>query len=156
MALPMYQHTQRSSALLLLLLTAALVPFGILASNGAVGIIPLGVRLTLIVVSVIMIVSALTFTSLTITVRDGQLSWWFGRGIVKKTVPLGDVASAVPTTTSLLNGVGIHLTSRGWLYNVEGHNAVYVTLRSGRTFLLGTDEPSSLAHAIMTAAQRAR
>jgi len=100
-----------------------------------------------------MAISAFAFSSLTVTVRDGQLSWWFGPGIVKKTVPLSTIVSAEPTTTSILNGRGIHLTGRGWLYNVGGRQAVLVTQQDGKRFLLGTDEPDSLAHVIMTGAQ---
>jgi len=103
-----------------------------------------------------MMVSAFAFSSLTIAVRDGQLSWWFGPGIVKKTVPLSTITSAEPTTTSIFNGWGIHLTGRGWLYNVAGRQAVLITQQDGKRFLLGTDEPDTLAQVIRTGARSTR
>jgi len=41
---------------------------------------------------------------------------------------------------------------RYWVYNVSGLEAVEVTLRSGKRFRIGTDEPEAL----LTALQRAR
>ncbi len=45
-------------------------------------------------------------------------------------------------------GWGIHLTAYGWLYNVSGLNAVAITLRNGRKFALGTDDPNGLVKAL--------
>jgi hypothetical protein len=151
----MYHHTQRNAATFLLLNLAAFVPIGLFLS----GVLPpadVGARITVLVAAVVMLLSAFAFSSLTIAVRDGQLSWWFGPGIVKKTVPLSTIASAEPTTTSIINGWGIHPTGRGWLYNVAGRQAVLITQQDGKRFLLGTDEPDSLTQAIMTGARTGR
>ena len=145
----MYHHTQRSAAALLFLCLAALIPIG-LAVSGRLGPVDVGVRLTLFVAALVMLTAAFVFSSLTIVVRDGQLSWWFGPGVVKKTVPLSSIVSAELTTTTVLNGWGIHLTLRGWLYNVAGRRAVLVTQRDRRRFLLGSDEPEQLVQAILT------
>ncbi len=45
-------------------------------------------------------------------------------------------------------GWGIHLTPYRWLYNVSGLEAVAITLRNGRKFALGTDDPQDLVDAI--------
>jgi len=151
----MYHHTQRNAAAFFLLNLAALLPIGLFLS----GVLPpgdVGARITVVVAAVVMMVSAFAFSSLTITVRDGQLSWWFGPGIVKKTVPLATITSAEPTTTSIINGWGIHPTGRGWLYNVAGRQAVLITQQDGKRFLLGTDEPDSLAQVIMAGARNDR
>jgi hypothetical protein len=147
----MYRHTQRSALALFVLCLGAVIPIGFLIS-GMLAPMEAGLRITLLAASLAMLVSAFVFSSLTIAIRDGQLSWWFGPGVVKKTVPLSSIISAEPTTTSFINGWGIHLTSRGWLYNVAGRDAVLVTQRDGKRFLLGTDEPESLAQAIRTGA----
>lgn len=151
----MYHHTQRNGAATLLLSLFALLPIGLLLS-GALPPGDVGARIAVVVAAVVMMVSAFAFSSLTIAVRDGQLSWWFGPGIVKKTVPLSTIALAEPTTTSMLSGWGIHLTGRGWLYNVSGRQAVLITQQDGKRFLLGTDEPDGLAQIIMTGARNGR
>ena len=52
------------------------------------------------------------------------------------------------TRTNWIEGWGIHLTSRGWLYNISGFSAIIVKLKNNQQFLLGTDEPEQLASAI--------
>lgn len=148
----MYHHTQRNAAAFLLFNLAALLPIGLFLS-GALPPGDVGARITVLVAAAVMMLSSFALSSLTIAVRDGQLSWWFGPGIVKKTVPLSTIVSAEPTTTSIFNGWGIHLTGRGWLYNVAGRQAVLITQQDGKRFLLGTDEPDSLAQTIMTGAR---
>ena len=151
--LTMYQHTQRSTVALVVLTLGALIPIALVLS-GTLSPVDLGVRLTVLSAGVAMMIAAFVFSSLTIAVRDGQLSWWFGPGLVKKTVPVSTIASVEVTTTSLINGWGIHLTGRGWLYNVAGQDAVLVTQRDGKRFLLGTDEPEFLAQAIRATIRR--
>jgi hypothetical protein len=151
----MYSHTQHSAAACFLFSLAALIPVSLLL-GGAINGANVGARITMLAATVVMMLSAFAFSSLTIAVRDGQLSWWFGPGIVKKTVPLSTIVSAEPTTTSILNGWGIHLTGRGWLYNVAGRQAVLVIQQDGKRFLLGTDEPDGLAQVIIAGAQNSR
>ena len=142
-----YAHTQRSPLLLLLLVVAAAGTLASLAFPAARAI-PFGARLTIIVAAVAMVLSGLVFTTLTITVDGDQLSWHFGAGLVRKSVALAEIVSAEPVRTTWVDGWGIHLTARGWLYNVSGRDAVLVTLREGKRFLLGTDEPAVLAAAL--------
>lgn len=139
-----------------LFLLAALIPIAILLASGMFAPVPVGARLTLMVVALIMLTTAFVFSSLTITIRNGQLTWWFGPGLARKSVALSNVTTAEPTTTSAFNGLGIHPTSRGWLYNVAGREAVHVTLNDGTAFLLGTDEPNALASAIMSGVRAGR
>jgi hypothetical protein len=142
-----YAHTQRSPLLLLVLVVAGAGTLASLAFPGARAI-PFGARLTIVAAAVAMALSGMVFTTLTIRVDGERLSWQFGGGLVRKSVALAEIASAEPTRTSWVEGWGIHLTTRGWLYNVSGRDAVLVTLRDGKRFLLGTDEPAVLAAAL--------
>jgi hypothetical protein len=91
----------------------------------------------------ILLVSAWLFSSLTIEITERELRWRFGPGWIRKTMPLAEITSAEPVRTGL--SWGIHWSPRlGWLYNVSGWDAVLVTLRSGKKFALGTDEPQIL------------
>lgn len=142
-----YEHTQRSVPMLFLLLAAGLVPAATLFF-GRAATMPFAPRLVLGLVVIVLGLSALVFTTLTIRVDAVVLSWQFGPGIVRKSVPLRTIVEAVPTTTSFWEGWGIHFTRRGWLYNVSGRDAVLVRLADGTTFMLGTDEPELLLRAI--------
>lgn len=142
-----YAHTQRNPLLLLVLGAAGAGTLASLAVPGARAI-PFGARLTIVAAAVAMVVSGLVFTTLTIVVDGGRLTWHFGAGLARKSVPLAEIVSAEPVTTTWVDGWGIHLTARGWLYNVSGRDAVLVTLREGKRFMLGTDEPARLAAAL--------
>ena len=61
---------------------------------------------------------------------------------------LSEIQEAEATRSSFFCGWGIHLTPRGWLYNVSSFQAVAVRLKSGKGFLLGTDEPEQLLAAL--------
>jgi len=94
------------------------------------------------------------FHSLTIAIGERELCWRFGPGLIHKRVALAEITAAEPVQTTFLQGWGIHLTRQGWLYNVSGREAVAITLRSGRRFLLGTNEPQLLATRLGEVIQR--
>jgi hypothetical protein len=150
-----YEHTQHSRGLLLLNCVVALVPIALLVT-GVLARTPTPVQLTLLAVTVLSLGLAVAFSSLTVTVRDGQFSGWFGPGVIKRTVPLSAIAHVEPVTTTIWNGWGIHLTARGWLYNIAGRKAVFVTMRDGKRFLVGTDEPERLTAALLSSTGSSR
>jgi hypothetical protein len=88
------------------------------------------------------------FYSLSIEVTDKELHWRFGPGLIRRNVPLSEIAAAQPVRTNVIEGWGIHCSRFGWLYNVSGFDAVAITLRNGKQFALGTDEPQKLADAL--------
>ena len=91
----------------------------------------------------------LVFCSLTTEVDGEEFRARFGvLGWPGKHAALRDIAAAVPIRLSLISGWGIHITTRGWLFNVSGRGAVIVGLTNGKQFLVGTDEPVALADAI--------
>jgi uncharacterized membrane protein len=138
-----YQHTQFGSAIVL--------------GNGAIGFAMLLIAafsphpaLYLLVGAVVLLVGAL-FSTLTIAIENGMLRASFGPGLINKKVRLGEIASVRPVPVRWWYGWGIHVTPHGWLYNVSGWKAVEITLRNGRRFCLGTDEPEDLLKAIQDA-----
>ncbi len=144
----LYQHKQSGGVILTALGLGAALCVGL-----APTIYAPNARLMLLVVAAILGVSALLFSSLTIELSNSSLSWRFGPGLLRKRVATAEITSAVVTRTSVLDGWGVHRTRNGWLYNVSGFGAVQVTLRSGKTFLLGSDEPEQLCSALQRAMQ---
>ena len=138
-----YQHTQFGSA--------------IAAACGAIGFAMLIIAFSshpvrsLWVGGVVLLVGAVFFSTLTISIEDGMLRASFGPGLIRKRVKLVDIAFVRPVPVRWWYGWGIHLTPHGWLYNVSGWKAVEITLRNGRRFCLGTDEPDNLLKAIREA-----
>lgn len=132
-----YQHTQPAT-IILRIVGATVVIFGI-ASFFVHSMIP-GV--------VILLITLWVFRSLTIEISDTELKWYFGSGFPRKKVLLSEIASVETIQTTFKDGWGIHYTRRGWLYNVSGRDAVAITLKDGKRFCLGTDEPEKLAEAL--------
>ena len=135
-----YRHTQTGYALIYPLMGAAIIAATIAVFSPAT-------RVALIL-SIVLLVVGLLFWSLTIKVDNDSLRISFGPGLVRKNVPLGDIASCEPIRIRWWYGWGIHLTPYGWLYNVSGWDAVAITLRDGRRFSVGADQPSELTDAI--------
>lgn len=115
---------------------------------GIAGCAMLGLGLTvakpLLFAVPLLILCGWLFSSLTIDITDLELRWRFGPGIIRKRVALEEIVAAEAVKTNSLEGWGIHLSRFGWLYNVSGYDAVAVTLRNGKRFALGTDEPQAL------------
>ncbi len=105
-------------------------------------------RETLLIVSVVLLITLALFYKLTITINEETLSASFGIGMIRKRVSVAEIAACEPIRIRWWYGWGIHLTLYGWLYNVSGLDAVAITLRNGRKFALGTDDPQGLAAAI--------
>jgi hypothetical protein len=104
-----------------------------------------------LVISILLLITIVAFYKLTITIDGEALCASFGIGLVRKKVALADIAGCEPIRIRWWYGWGIHLTPYGWLYNVAGWDAVAITLRNGRKFALGTDDPDGLVAAIRAA-----
>jgi hypothetical protein len=143
----MYRHTQIGYLTLIVLLLGALGTFALGQRS------PLPVTL---VVAVLVLISAVLFSSLTVEISDGELRFHFGPGFWRKRYELTEVAGADVTRSSWWEGWGIRITPRGMLYNVSGTDAVEIELRSGQRFRIGTDEPEALAQALRMAVSARR
>jgi hypothetical protein len=133
-----YEHTQFGHVIIWSLLAIILV-----ASGGLIGH-----RAPPVIVSTILLVCLVLFYRLKISIEDDTLSASFGLGVIRKKVRLAEIASCEPIRIRWWHGWGIHLTPRGWLYNVSGFDAVAITLHDGKKLALGTDDPNGLATAI--------
>jgi hypothetical protein len=100
-----------------------------------------------LVIGVIALV-CLAFSSQTIEVTDEAVISRFGPGILVKRAPLSDIVKVENMPSHWYDGWGVHLTTRGWLYNVSGFGAVEFTLRDGGRFRFGTDRPDQLIDAV--------
>ena len=131
-----------------LLAAIAIVNHGHPPASGPPMIFVLGVALA------ILLVTAACFSTLTVSVSATTLTWRFGPGFIRFSLPLAEIASVVPGRTPLWAGIGIHWIVSGWVYNVSGRDAVEILKRDGGKIWLGTDEPAALASAIESAHAR--
>jgi hypothetical protein len=136
-----YEHTQIGHVIIW-----SLLPILLIAGSGLIGH-----HAPPVVVSIILLVCLVLFYKLKITIEDGILCACFGPGIIRKRVRLAEIVECEPIRIRWWYGRGIHLTPRGWLYNVSGFDAVAITLRDGGKFALGTNDPNGLTAALRAA-----
>jgi len=99
----------------------------------------------------IMIIASVMFGSMTIEVTETEVRWRFALGQPSGRILRSDLREATLESPSLINGIGIHLTLRGWLWNVAVGPAVGLRKKSGGDVLLGTDDPDGLLAALRDA-----
>ena len=103
----------------------------------------------------ILLLIAILFGSLSVRVSEQELRWFFGPGLIRKHEQIQDIASCTRVTNKWWWGWGIRFHPFGnWLYNVSGFDAVEISMKSGRKFRLGTDEPAYLEQAINEAIKK--
>jgi len=144
--MPLKRYTQNGFLSMVLLLPLMVICIVLLL------VIGVDEPVTVIIFSFLIltfIVSFLVFFKMTIIIDDTHLTFSMGIGLVRKSYPLSEIASCKPVTNSVLSGVGIHITSSGWLYNVSGKYAIELTFKSsGRRIRIGTDKPDEIAEAV--------
>jgi hypothetical protein len=152
----LYEHKQRGTVLTVILGVVTLIVLGriVMESTARGGVLPVWTYVVTILLVLLLLASTFVFSSMTVCVTPECLVWHFGLGAIRKSVMLADIVEVKPVRTTILQGHGIHLTRNGWLYNVAGYEALRVTLRQGKQFVLGTNEPGQLRLVIEQAKAR--
>ncbi|MFU8896824.1 MAG: hypothetical protein ACNA8J_10590 [Gammaproteobacteria bacterium] len=141
-----YQHKQFGGISLLASVIGILVVL-LLVSQ-------LGSQPLLLVLLALLVFVAVSCSSLTVIVTPSSLVFWFGPGVLRKTIALREVEGVEPVRNPWYYGIGLRVTPRGMLYNVSGLSAVEITRRDGTRLRLGTDEPERLTAALRQALSR--
>src|SRR5690606_39108425 len=68
---------------------------------------------------------------------------------VKRTIPLKDLETFKVINYGFVGGYGIRLTMKyGNVYNIKGNKGLFVKLKNGKTFIVGTQKPEALEKTI--------
>ena len=102
---------------------------------------------TLIPLIVMLILLAL-FSTLTVKVGGGVITFQFGVGVIRKRIQLSDVETYAKVRNPWYYGWGIRYTPRGWLYNISGFSAIELLMKNGKTCRIGTDDLEGFAQAL--------
>ena len=133
-----YQNRQYGRTTLLVFLVTALfliVVFGLVTEW----------HLALLIPFAILAGAAVIFGSLTVVVDQDNLKWYFGPGLWKYRLPLKEIVDAKPVTNKWWYGWGVRVTPHGWLFNVDGLDAVEITTDDGVKRRLGTNQAEALS-----------
>jgi hypothetical protein len=135
-----YHHTQTGAALRWGMILPAIGLFAVgWFARQAVPFVPL---------AAILVAVGWMFSSLTVEVTSTRLIWFFGPGLLRKSIEREAIVGVSPVRNPWWYGWGVHLTPRGWLYNVGGLDAVELALSNGSTLRIGSDEARALARAL--------
>ena len=140
-----YRHSQIGTLIIVALVIPIIIEIAVIFSPAQIekaGILILSFT------AVVFLVCLILFYKLTVEIADGILRFWFGLGVIRKTINMDQIVKCQPIRISWWHGWGIHLTPNGWLYNVSGMWAVRIELKSGKKMCIGTDEPETLAQVI--------
>ncbi len=97
----------------------------------------------------ILVAALLLFYSLTIEIRDDTLYIRMGIGLIRKRIPLSDIAQARVVRIPIYAGWGIHgFPGVSWVWNVAGRDGVELNFVKGGRLIVGSDEPEKLLRAI--------
>ena len=135
-----YRHTQPGT---LILVTCLLIgAFGIALSwrNGQWP--------PMVLLFIVMLATAVLFSSLTVEVGDNEVRWHFGPGLWSYRLSLDEIRDVAVVRNHWWNGWGIRMGSGFRLYNVSGLDAVELRLKSNEVRRIGTDDPQGLAQAL--------
>jgi hypothetical protein len=109
-----------------------------------------------VVAAFLLVLVLALFSSLSVEIKDNSVTCFFGPGLIRRTMNLVDITEVQSVVNPWFAGWGIRwMPGRCWLWNVSGLRAVELTLKNGKRFRIGTDEPESLVNAIQTNMQRA-
>lgn len=146
-----YRHTQRAPAMLLISL-AGFVFLGIAVITDDIE----AGGWWLFVAMLFLVVVGVVAARLTVTVDDSSITAAFGWGWPRRRIAWTEVVDARRSRRSWWQGWGIRKIRNGWMYNNAGSDVIELSLRSGRVFNVGTDEPDVLLAAIDAALRRQR
>ncbi|MCK6462421.1 MAG: hypothetical protein L6Q29_01200 [Candidatus Pacebacteria bacterium] len=95
-----------------------------------------------------------SFSTLTVAIDGQLLKVRFGWGIFRKKFPLTEIAAVRKVKNHWYYGWGVRLRfwPRMWIFNVSGFDAIELTMKNGKIYRIGTDEPEKLEMAIRQAA----
>ncbi len=130
-----YRHTQIGWLVLVLLGIGILLTgyFGFLYLNW-----------TALSVFGVFVICIILFASLSVIVNDKSIEIRFGVGLIKKKFNFEEIELCKVVRNRWWYGWGIRKISKGWLFNVSGLDAVELTMRNGKAYRIGTDEPQKL------------
>jgi hypothetical protein len=138
-----YRHTQIGYVILVMLTPVIVILAAVLM------LAPDGWPLLAILIPLVL--GAVAFARLTVTVDANSVWLRFGLGLIRKRIPTRDILSCGVVNVPWYAGWGIRWTGDGWLYNVSGGRAVELRMRNGKRYLIGTDRPQELESAIRQA-----
>jgi hypothetical protein len=112
------------------------------------------IAMMLAVITFVAVVVAV-FSTLAVEITGDELVFGFLFGVMRRRIPLADIAHATRITLSWWYGTGVKLGPKRTSYLIWPGPAVALMLKSGRTVPVGTEDADALLAALAQAGVRA-
>src|SRR3989344_9069986 len=109
-----------------------------------------GTNFAITAIMALILFILVSFSTLTVFIDEQFLKIRFGWGIFRKNFPLSEIAAIKRVKNHWYYGWGIilWLWPKMWIFNVSGFDAIELTMKNGKIYQIGTDEPEKLEAAI--------
>ncbi len=102
-----------------------------------------------ILILIFFIAALVLFYALTVEIQNNIITCSFGIGLIRKSISLSEIQTVRAVQNPWYAGWGIRwIPGQYWLWNVSGFEAVELSMKDGKRFRIGTDEPDALVLAI--------
>lgn len=146
-----YKHTQ-IGYLMIVITLVVLVFFAWLqiTARAEPSSVDSGTNFAITAIMALILLVLASFGWLTVRVDEHHVAIKFGYGIFRKKFSISEIASAAQVKNHWCYGWGIRLWfwPKMWIYNVSGFDAVELTMKNGKIYRIGTDEPEKLERSI--------
>src|SRR3989344_3533350 len=102
------------------------------------------------IIALILFILA-SFSTLTVAIDEQFLKIRFGCGVFRKKFPISEIATIRKVKNHWYYGWGIRLWfwPKMWIFNISGFDAIELTMKNGKIYRIGTDEPDALEQALI-------
>ena len=136
-----YEHTQGTNRVVTFLLffwPLVAVGFASVLSTPAGGPVDSWRAIAIVFVPLAVLYVGVQLLTISISSTEIKLRWRLGWP--NKSILRSDIASIERIRTKWYFGWGIRKVPNGWMWNIWGRDAIRLNLRSGKCFVLGTDD----------------
>lgn len=109
-----------------------------------------GTNFAITVIMTLILFILASFSTLAVAIDRQFLKIRFGWGLFRKKFPLSEIATVRKVKNHWYYGWGIRLWfwPKMWIFNISGFDAVELTMKNGKIYRIGTDEPEKLERSI--------
>lgn len=149
--MPTYKHTQ-IGYLMISITFAVLVLFGWLqvTARAEAPSYDSGANFVMTATMAFILCILASFSTLSVFIDEPFVKIRFGFGIFRKKFALNEIASVKKVRNHWYYGWGIKrwFFPKMWIFSVSGFDAVELTMKNGKIYRIGTDEPEKLEAAL--------
>ncbi|MFH1790087.1 MAG: hypothetical protein ABH832_03410 [bacterium] len=150
----LYKHTQ--IGYLMIVITLAMLAFFTwlqITARSEPPSVDSGANFAIIAIMVFILFILASFSTLTVVIDGQLLKISFGWGIFRKKFSLTEIVAVKKVKNHWFYGWGIRLWfwPKMWIFNVSGFDAVELTMKNGKIYRVGTNEPEKLEVSIRQA-----